>query len=97
MWDLCGGVRDSEQAGSVVLAQGLSRPVARGILVPQLGIKPTPLLQGRFLTHGPPGKSQGELFLPSKTQKLLANGKLIFNELAFQHIEHILASWFWVK
>ena len=52
MWDLCGGVRDSEQAGSVVLAQGLSRPVARGILVPQLGIKPTlSVLEAQSVNH----------------------------------------------
>ena len=38
---------------------GLSCPVACEILVPQPGIKPSPLaLEGRFLTSGPPEKSQ---------------------------------------
>ena len=46
-------------AGSVVVSHGFSCPVACGILVPQPGIKPTsPPLEGKFLTTGPPGKSQ---------------------------------------
>ena len=44
---------------SVVVAHGLSCPTACGILVPQPGIEPaSPSLAGRFLTTGPPGKSQ---------------------------------------
>ena len=36
----------------------LSFPVACGILVPRLGIKPeSPALVGKFLTTGPPGRS----------------------------------------
>ena len=47
----------------VVSAHGLSCLVACGILVPQLGIKPTaPALQGRFLTTGPLGRSLYCLF-----------------------------------
>ena len=35
----------------------------RGILVPQPGIKlPSSALEGRFLTTGSPGKSQGWIF-----------------------------------
>ena len=37
----------------------LSCPMACGVLVPWLGIEPSsPALEGRFLTTGPPGKSQ---------------------------------------
>ena len=44
---------------SVVVALGLSFPVACGILVPRPGIEPTyPALEGGLLTPGPPGKSQ---------------------------------------
>ena len=47
-----------ERVGSVVVARGLSCPVACGIFVPSPGIEPTPpALEGRFLTTGPPGKS----------------------------------------
>ena len=54
---LC-GTQASEGAGSVVALLGLSCSMTCGILVPQLGFKPTsPALQGRFLTTGPPGKS----------------------------------------
>ena len=43
--------------GSGVVAQGLSYPATRGILVSQRGIKPvSPALAGRFLATGPPGK-----------------------------------------
>ena len=43
---------------SLVVVQGLSCPVASGLLVPSWGIEPTsPALEGRFLTTGPPGKS----------------------------------------
>ena len=49
-----------ECVGSVVAARGLSCPAACGILVPCPGIEPpSPALEGRFLTSGPPGKSQG--------------------------------------
>ena len=45
--------------GSVVVARGLSCPVACGILVSRPGIKPaSPALQDGFLTTGPPGKSR---------------------------------------
>ena len=45
--------------GLVILAQGLSFSVACGILAPQPGTEPTSsALQVRFLTTGPPGKSQ---------------------------------------
>ena len=44
---------------SVVVAHGLSCPVACGILVPRPGIEHmSPALEGRFFTTGPPGKSQ---------------------------------------
>ena len=44
---------------SAVVVHGLSGSVACGILVPQPGVKPvSPALQGRFLTTGPPEKSQ---------------------------------------
>ena len=43
---------------SIVVAHGLSCPVARGILVPLPGIEPTsPALEGRFFTTVPPRKS----------------------------------------
>ena len=45
-------------AGSVVVARGLSCPLAHGILVPQPAIEPgSPALEAGFLTTGPPGKS----------------------------------------
>ena len=45
--------------GSVIAALRLSSSTAYGILVPWPGIKPmSPVLQGRFLTTRPPGKSQ---------------------------------------
>ena len=47
------------QAGSVVVAHGLSCPGASGILVPQPGVEPaSPALEGILLTPGPPGKCQ---------------------------------------
>ena len=46
-----------EHMGSVVVACGLSCPVACGILVPRPGIEPTsPALEGEFLATGLPGK-----------------------------------------
>ena len=43
--------------GSLVGAQGLSCPVARGILAPEPGTEPaSPALQGRFLMTGPSGE-----------------------------------------
>ena len=46
-------------AGSVVVVRGLSCPTSCGILVLQPGFEPaSPALEGRFLTTGPPGKSQ---------------------------------------
>ena len=50
---------------SLVVAHGLSCPTACGILVPWPGITPVsmcPVLEGRFLTTGPPGKSQSPYF-----------------------------------
>ena len=47
-----------DHMGFVVVACGLSYPVAFGTLVPQPGIEPTAsALKGRFLTSGPPGNS----------------------------------------
>jgi len=52
-WDLALRPMDS-----LVVAHWLSCSVARGSLVPGPGIKPeSPVLQGRLLTTGPPGKS----------------------------------------
>ena len=46
------------RASSVVVARGLSCPMACGILVPRAGIEPTsPALEGRFFTNGLPEKS----------------------------------------
>ena len=51
-------------ASLVVVAHGLSCPVACGILVSQPGFKSvSPTLEGRFFTTGPSGKSQDCLFL----------------------------------
>ena len=48
----------SRHTGSVVLAGGLSCPLACGILVPRTEIEPmSPAWVGRFLTTGLPGKS----------------------------------------
>ena len=53
------GAQALECMGSVVAACRLSYPAACGILVPQPGIEPMfSALEGRFLTTGPPGKSQ---------------------------------------
>ena len=53
------GMWAPERVGSVVAACGLRCPAACGILVPRPGIEPTsPVLEGGFLTTGPPGKSQ---------------------------------------
>ena len=47
-----------QHMGSLVVASGLSYPMARGILVTQPVIQSTsPALEGGFLTTGPPGKS----------------------------------------
>ena len=63
--------------GSVVVVHGLSCSSARGILVPQPGIKPVSLaLTGRFLTIRAPVKSYNKLF--SKKKKKNA---IIFMEL----------------
>ena len=49
---------------SLAVAYGLSRPAARGILVPPLGTKPvSPALEGGLLATGPPGKSLEVKFL----------------------------------
>ena len=48
----------------LVAAHGLSYPVAHGILVARLGIKPkSSALEGRFLTAEPPRKSLNSVFL----------------------------------
>ena len=52
------GARAPEHSDSVVVARGRSCPAACGILVPRPGIEPeSPVLEGRFLTTGLPGKS----------------------------------------
>ena len=49
---------------SLVVAHKLGCPMAGGILVPRLGIKPmSPALEGRFLTTGPPRKSPRICFI----------------------------------
>ena len=68
------GTWPPEHAGSAVAACRLSCPVACGILVPWPGIKPTsPILEGRFLTIVPTGKSCVNLFLESLEVKALVN------------------------
>ena len=73
MWDLCGIMQifyckykvssitctqKLQPVGFLVVAHGLSCSAARGILVPQPGVKPACLvLQGGFSTSGPPGES----------------------------------------
>ena len=58
------GARAPESLGSVVVALGLSCPAACGILVSRSGIEPvSPALESRFLTTGPPGKSQHKLII----------------------------------
>ena len=57
------GARAPERVGSVFVVLRLSCPKVCGISVPQPGIEPaSPALEGRFLTTGPPGKSQEEHF-----------------------------------
>ena len=57
------GAQALEHMGSVVVAHGLNCPTACGILVPRSGMEHTsPTLEGRFLTTGPPRKSQGATF-----------------------------------
>ena len=63
--------------GSVVVVCGLSCLVACGILVPRPGIEPvSPVLQGRFLTTGPPGKS---LIIVLICISLIINNEEIFS------------------
>ena len=58
MLGLSCGTPPPEREDSVVVVQGLSCPVACGVLVPRPGIKLTFLTLGdRLLTTGPPGKS----------------------------------------
>ena len=48
---------------SLVVVCGLSSSMACGILAPRPGIEPeSPVLQGRFLTTGQPGKSHMTCF-----------------------------------
>ena len=57
VWGLCCS------AWTLVWAHGLSCSVAHEVLVPRPGIEPpSPALQGRFLTTGPPGKSWWDVF-----------------------------------
>ena len=61
-------------ARSLVVAYGLSRPAACGILVPPLGIKPvSPALEGGLLTTGPPGKSLEVKFLSQEFLRIPAS------------------------
>ena len=62
------GARAPECTGSVVVARGLSCPVACGILAPRPGVEPaSPALEGGFLTTGLPGKSLTSSFLVVRT------------------------------
>ena len=64
---------------SLVVAQGLSCPMACGILVPQPGIEPlSPAWDGGFFMSGPPGKSQEflrvlEKFITKSSYKCMLN------------------------
>ena len=66
---------DSLPLAALAVAQRFSSiPRACGILVPWPGIKPeSPVLQGRFLTTGQPGKSQ---FLKKKKQQWNRAGQI---------------------
>ena len=62
---------------SLVKAHRFGCPAARGILVPQPGIKPmSPELESGFLTTGPPGQSSWVLFeaAPHRTQGAAEDG-----------------------
>ena len=62
-WDShCNGFSSAlGQWTSVVLAHGLSYPVAHVILAPRAEVEPTsPASEGRFLTTAPSGKSQSQ-------------------------------------
>ena len=60
-----------EHSGSLTAAHRLSCPEACGILVPQPGIQlmSPALLQGGFLTSGPPVKSQEHFILTDVISK----------------------------
>ena len=62
---VCGTwVLSLRRESSVVVARGLSCPVACGILVPQPGIEPSsPALGGGFFTTGPPGSPPRDVIL----------------------------------
>ena len=52
------GAQAPKHTGSVVAVRRLSCPAGCGILVPRPGMEPaSPVLEGGFLTTGPPGKS----------------------------------------
>ena len=70
---VCGRwVLSLRRVSSVVVARGLSCPVACGILVPQPGIKPTsPALEGGFFTTGSPGKSLLTYFFTSHKKEVI--------------------------
>ena len=54
------GTQSPEHVGLAVAMLGLSCSKANGILVPQLGMKPTsPAFQGEFFTSGSPRNSHG--------------------------------------
>ena len=70
------------RASSVVVACGLSCPVACGILVPQLRIEPaSPAFEGGFSTTGPPGKSLWFPIFAKNTQAVI-----MFPSLCFSHL-----------
>ena len=73
---------------SLVAAHRLSCPVACGILVPWPGIEPmSPALEGGFLTTGPPGKSQEQIFF--RDIKRLCFG---FSLIPLARIHHFVSS-----
>ena len=80
-WDLHCSVWDLSLwcVDSVIAVHGLSCFAACGILLPWPGIKPpSPALQGRFLTTGPPGKSwQFFSFNPISNTRPLKGAKYV--------------------
>ena len=77
--------------GSLVVACGLSRPAACGILVPQPGIEPaSPALEGGFLTTGPLGKSPGLAFIIPHNSLEIDPGCCVYQCLFFLLLTSIL-------
>ena len=98
------------QVGSVVVAHGLRCPAAYGILVPWLGLEPTSAaLESKFLTTGPPGKSQSSILelgqnynlrLVCLPQKRVITGTTSFSFKQLQHLykvhrlsKYLLTGW----